>query len=991
MDGFVVEDGNANSGSLNGEGGGITIQGANSAVVQNCWIRNNHGNRGGGIHMRSSPNNVVVQQSVFQNNTGDTGAAIYHANDPEIRSCLFVQNNAAVEGIVFAEEDAVLTMNNCTLTQNVLQTTGSHVVDGQGSSAAWLITNSIFWLNNHPNNVASIYNQGANALVSHCILQNNAYGGNQEAVFVGAPLFVNPLAGNFALQSTSPGINAGDNSQVVETLDALGNERIRFGNVDIGAVEGEFVPPNVVFVDIDATGNNDGSSWTNAFTDLGDALLAAQVGQSIWVAEGMYISPGQVPMSLPIWQMPDGVELLGGFDGSEWDVSQAAPWEHETIISGNAGNPSELADNVSGLIGCYDTYIGVRISGFTFQDLYRLNTFGRAAIEVFNSTNPGDDLVQVVVENCVFRDNYTGGGASCISLSVGNSSLGNQARVDVINCAFYHNSGADGLIEAGVGNSCFINVSNCTFTENSIVEPNDLRPMITGLVGTTITIGNSIFWNNDVPGEFTNAAQVSHSIFEHSVDNGTNNLLADPLFVDPANLDFSLQSLSFAIGRGNNDLVASSIDLVGGQRIQEGTVDMGCIESPFALFDGILYVDIDATGNNDGSSWQDAFTDLGDALASAEAGDRIWVAEGVYVSPGMLIGFTPIWQLPDGVSLIGGFSGVETYEGQSAPWVHETILSGNSGDPNVNTDNSSGLLKCMEGDMGTYLYGLVFEDAYRASNGVSGAPLLIYNDGASGFNSIRARLENCVFRNNVSLSAIATTCISIGSAFADQNSSEVELENCLFYGNSGLKGLISGGTFNVSIRMNNCTFTENSVNDDLNLIGLIDGFNDVEIDITNSIFWDNNAAIDFEDGANVSVTHSITTNNPLFEPTNINDNPLFVDPANHVYNLSANSPALNSGNNAFVSTSIDLAGNVRIQEGTVDRGCFEGAVVPEPSTCAGDFNEDGVVNASDLFGILGNFGSVCDNPFCIGDLNGDSVVNSTDTIIFLAAFGTVCQ
>jgi hypothetical protein len=191
--------------------------------------------------------------------------------------------------------------------------------------------------------------------------------------------------------------------------------------------------------------------------------------------------------------------------------------------------------------------------------------------------------------------------------------------------------------------------------------------------------------------------------------------------------------------------------------------------------------------------------------------------------------------------------------------------------------------------------------------------------------------------------------------------------------------------------MNNCTFTENSVNDDLNLIGLIHGFNDVEIDITNSIFWDNNAAIDFKDGANVSVTHSITTNNPLFEPTNINDNPLFVDPANHVYNLSANSPALNSGNNAFVSTSIDLAGNVRIQEGTVDRGCFEGVFVPEPSTCAGDFNEDGVVNASDLFGILGNFGSVCDNPFCIGDLNGDSVVNSTDTIIFLAAFGTVCQ
>lgn len=42
------------------------------------------------------------------------------------------------------------------------------------------------------------------------------------------------------------------------------------------------------------------------------------------------------------------------------------------------------------------------------------------------------------------------------------------------------------------------------------------------------------------------------------------------------------------------------------------------------------YVKIDATGLHDGSSWQDAFTDLQDAIAVTFPGDEIWVAQGTY-------------------------------------------------------------------------------------------------------------------------------------------------------------------------------------------------------------------------------------------------------------------------------------------------------------------------------------------------------------------------
>ncbi len=39
----------------------------------------------------------------------------------------------------------------------------------------------------------------------------------------------------------------------------------------------------------------------------------------------------------------------------------------------------------------------------------------------------------------------------------------------------------------------------------------------------------------------------------------------------------------------------------------------------------ILYVDIAATGSNNGSSWANAYTSLQSALAAAEPFNRIWI------------------------------------------------------------------------------------------------------------------------------------------------------------------------------------------------------------------------------------------------------------------------------------------------------------------------------------------------------------------------------
>ena len=116
---------------------------------------------------------------------------------------------------------------------------------------------------------------------------------------------------------------------------------------------------------------------------------------------------------------------------------------------------------------------------------------------------------------------------------------------------------------------------------------------------------------------------------------------------------------------------------------------------------GVIYVDDDAVGANDGTSWQNAYAFLQDALAdtnSAEKPVEIRVAQGTY-KPDQGSGQTPgdreaTFQLINGVTLAGGYAGFgEPDPNARNVELYETILSGDLEGNDVDVNDPHDLLE----------------------------------------------------------------------------------------------------------------------------------------------------------------------------------------------------------------------------------------------------------------------------------------------------------
>ena len=110
-------------------------------------------------------------------------------------------------------------------------------------------------------------------------------------------------------------------------------------HADFRAYEVDDTPvPPVVFVDAAATGENNGLSWSDAFTRLRPAIEAVRARSATaeyWIAAGTYTPAEPDGDRAASFKLAAGDRLLGGFAGWETQADQRDPTANVTILSGD--------------------------------------------------------------------------------------------------------------------------------------------------------------------------------------------------------------------------------------------------------------------------------------------------------------------------------------------------------------------------------------------------------------------------------------------------------------------------------------------------------------------------------------------------------------------------------------------------------------------------------------------------------------------------------
>lgn len=564
-------------------------------AVNTLWVNNETSGQGGAIGTNFADGvitgyvpTVSLMNNTFALNKAHSNAVIYHHNGKNsITNTLMWGNVATGENIPQTDE------SNTQITysaSDVLDLSGYHASNIKLSTNNSDVNGPRF---TKPATVAGIAG-------------NDAYN------------CWNPIAISI-LTDAGDGVQAADNSSISGAYDNwweepgltdykeqyMGEGYLRYAGprnkdgtqadkpIDIGVYEYQYNPKfsnmDTIYVATSESGLADGTSWSNATSDLRGALVALanpdggeSKNKAVLVKAGSYTSSllsAQVafPVSLSSTDFGTSLTIKGSYNESGLqDFSQP------TIIT-----TQENKVNTTNILMDIATTADkpVNIDGFTF-----INKNPNGGTGMHANSSGG----KITIKQLAFRGNKGNG------LQVEN---GNNGPILIANTLFA--DGGTGLADANDE----VTVVNATFANNS-----------TDVTGTGYGMYNSVSWNNGTP-------SLPDGNNNKNIAAGTENtdIKQGPNFIDPDNTDiysrdYRIRPSMTLLNQGGNDNYTTHVaaldnekDLANNARLVDGTIDVGAYEYEAAL-QPIIYVKADLTGDLDGNSWATALNDLQGAI-----------------------------------------------------------------------------------------------------------------------------------------------------------------------------------------------------------------------------------------------------------------------------------------------------------------------------------------------------------------------------------------